>query len=90
MGMNTGRHRRRLPARDYLSGLALALLLWWNSRRPHRPWRAGPAEIGGLGMGMARLAWTTERIPLAVSYEEHARGVRQIEEYVNGAGAPVA
>ena len=88
--MNAARHRRRLPVRDCLSGLALALLLWWNDRRPRKPWRAGPAEIRERGAGMARLAWTAERIPLAVSYEEHARGVRQIEEYVNGACAPVA
>lgn len=90
MGMSTGRHRRRLPVRDCLSGLTLALLLWWNGRRPRKPWHAGPADIGGLGAGMARLAWTVERIPLAVSYEEHAKGVRLIEEYVNGAHAPVA
>ena len=81
MGMSTGRHRRHLPVRDCLSGLALALLLWWNGRRPCKPWRASPAEIGELGAGMARLAWTAERIPLADSYEEHARGVRQIESY---------
>lgn len=87
--MISGRHCRRLPVRDFLSGLALALLLWWNGR-PREPRRAGPAEIGGLGAGMARLAWTAERIPLAVTYEEHIKGVRQIEEYVNGARAPVA
>lgn len=81
MGMSTGRHRRRLPVRDFLSGLALALLLWWNRRRPRKPWRASPTELRELGESLARLPWTAERIPLAVSYEEHAKGVRQIEAY---------
>lgn len=79
--MTSPRHRRRLPVRDFLSGMALTLLLWWNNWRPRKPWHAGPAEIRELGAGMARLARTAERIPLAVSYEEHARGVRQIETY---------
>ena len=37
-----------------------------------------------------RQSWTQERIPIQVSPAEHWDGVRQIEEWLNGAGAPVA
>lgn len=81
MGLSTARHRRRLPVRDFLSGLVLTLLLWYIQRRPRKPWRATPAEVNRLGADMARLAWTAERLPLSVDYREHMIGVRQIEAY---------
>lgn len=79
--MRIGKHRRRLPVRDFLSGLGLALLLWFSDRRPRKPWRATPDQVNELGASLARLSWTAERVPLGVSYAEHARGVRQIELY---------
>lgn len=79
--MIIARHRRRLPVRDFLSGLVLTLLLWFNDRRPRKPWCATPAQVNELGASFARLSWAAERIPLGVSYEDHAKGVRQIEMY---------
>jgi hypothetical protein len=85
----TGRHRaRRHPVRDLLHGLYLWVLVrdpvtaWGRARVASRVYRATPAQIASVGTSMRALpAWTRERIPLQVSYEEHARGVRLIEEY---------
>ena len=82
------RHRRRLPVRDFLSGLALLLVLWFNRQWPRDPRRATPAQICRLA-GPGHLPLTAERIPLQVSYAEHVKGVRQIEEYASGARAPL-
>ena len=89
--MKPGRHRRRRPVRDFVGGLMLALTLWYYGRWPRDYQRRAPEEFVEFGALMGRLSWADERIPLGVSYEEHMRGVRQIEEYgVSGADAPVS
>ncbi len=87
MGVNTVRHRRRLPVRDLISGLILVLVLWYSRRRARR---ASAATTRDIGVHMGHLPLSAVRIPLVVSYEEHARRVREMEDYLNGAGAPVA
>lgn len=84
-----GRHRRPRPVRDFFVGLwVLHLVNRYDERRARR---ARPEDLRAVGEQFSRvLPWTQERIPLQVSWGEHARAVRQMDDYVNGAGAPVA
>ncbi len=81
MGVNTVKHRRRLPVRDLVSGLVLALVLWYCGRRARR---VDTATARGIGVRMEHLPLSAVRIPLHVSYEEHVRGVREMEAYARG------
>ncbi len=79
--MNRARHRRRLPVRDLISGLVLALVLWYSGRRARR---VGTATARDIDVHMEHLPLSVVRIPLVVSPEEHARGVWEMETYTRG------